>query len=131
MNSSKDMGELVKHIFSFLAPFFLSPIVSEKNLVSVPFDFVNGFNILFLCSKSHDFCLTVELFLQVARKIQSSPRFILLYYMLYSHQLTWTYCRVNRLFHPQPSANLDISYLFYQPPSANLDISSILSTTVC
>jgi hypothetical protein len=26
MNSSKDMGELVKHIFSFLAPFFLSPI---------------------------------------------------------------------------------------------------------
>jgi hypothetical protein len=27
MNSSKDMGELVKHIFSLLAPFFLSPIV--------------------------------------------------------------------------------------------------------
>jgi hypothetical protein len=27
MNSSKDMGELVKHIFSLLAPVFLSPML--------------------------------------------------------------------------------------------------------
>jgi hypothetical protein len=42
MNSSKDMGELVKHVFSLLAPFFLSPIVlwRTKSVSRLLYEFV-------------------------------------------------------------------------------------------